>query len=108
DGEPLDDARLRAHLRGRLPEYMLPSQFVHLDSLPLTPNGKVDREALPAPDASRVGDGTGGVPPRDAVEEAVASIWREVLGAESVGAFDDFFELGGHSLSAARVVARLR
>jgi amino acid adenylation domain-containing protein len=97
---------LRGHLRERLPEYMVPSAFVVLGALPLTPNGKVDRRALPAPGAPPVGDGF--VAPRNAVEEALADIWRDVLGVERVGVFDDFFELGGHSLMATRVLSNVR
>ncbi|MBA3897664.1 MAG: amino acid adenylation domain-containing protein, partial [Sphingomonadaceae bacterium] len=86
---------LRASLAELLPDYMMPTRFVMLDALPLTPNGKVDRNALPAPEPSRA---EAAVAPRNPVEEALAGIWAEVLGAESVGVFDDFFERGGHSL----------
>jgi amino acid adenylation domain-containing protein len=99
-------ADLRAHLRTRLPEYMIPSAFVELERLPLSPNGKIDRKALPAPDApagSAAFDA-----PRGPVEELVAGIWREILGTEHVGIHTSFFELGGHSLLATRMVSRLR
>ena len=102
---------LRAHLRGRLPSYMSPTQILVLDALPLTPNGKVDRKALkalkalPAPAGS--GSGAGGRA-LTAVEEVVAGVWREVLGVGEAGAEDDFFELGGHSLLATKAVSRLR
>ncbi|HEV2150668.1 MAG TPA: amino acid adenylation domain-containing protein, partial [Longimicrobiaceae bacterium] len=98
-------AALRAHLGARLPEYMVPSDFVVLESLPLTPNGKVDRRALPAPEAA---SGDAFVAPRTPTEEIVSGIWAEVLGAARVGAADDFFALGGHSLLVARVVSRVR
>ncbi|MFP5287403.1 MAG: non-ribosomal peptide synthetase, partial [Thermoanaerobaculia bacterium] len=107
--EVLKPRELRAFLVQRLPEYMVPSDFVTLERLPLTPSGKVDRRALPSPDASaRVEDEVAYVAPRTPVEEALAGIWSEVLGVERVGAGDDFFNLGGHSLSAARVLSRVR
>jgi amino acid adenylation domain-containing protein len=97
---------LRSWLRQRLPDYMVPSAFVHLDELPLNPNGKVDRRALPAPEAG--GGETGGAAPRNPVEELLAGIWAEVLRIEPPGIGQSFFELGGHSLLAIRVVARVR
>jgi amino acid adenylation domain-containing protein len=102
-------AVLRRHLAASLPAHMVPAAWVLLPTLPLTANGKVDRRALLrlGPDP-RTGTGAGFVAPRTAVEEAVAAIWREVLGVEAVGIGDDFFLLGGHSLSATRVLSRLR
>ncbi|HLM57759.1 MAG TPA: amino acid adenylation domain-containing protein, partial [Pyrinomonadaceae bacterium] len=99
---------LRAYLRERLPDYMVPSAFVLLESLPLTPNGKVDRRALPAPDAAAAQTGAEFVAPRSPLEEALADIWRGVLGVERVGVHDNFFELGGHSLMATRVLSNVR
>ncbi|HEX7241870.1 MAG TPA: amino acid adenylation domain-containing protein, partial [Longimicrobiaceae bacterium] len=101
-----DPAALREHLRGRLPDYMVPALFVPLDSLPLTGNGKVDRAALPDPDPGT--DAREYLAPRTETERGVADVWAEVLGLERVGVRDDFFQAGGHSLAAARVVARLR
>ncbi|HST60441.1 MAG TPA: amino acid adenylation domain-containing protein, partial [Longimicrobium sp.] len=99
-------AELRTHLRGRLPEYMVPSAFVVMEALPLTPNGKVDRKALPAPEGRA--DERAYVAPRTPEEEALAEIWREVLRVDRVGLEDDFFELGGHSLLATQVLSRVR
>jgi amino acid adenylation domain-containing protein len=99
-------AELRARLRERLPEYMLPAAFVALDALPLTPNGKLDRRALPAPGGPAAGREY--VAPRTPAEELLAGVFGEVLHAERVGVHDDFFDLGGHSLLATRVVSRVR
>ncbi|NOZ57522.1 MAG: amino acid adenylation domain-containing protein, partial [Calditrichaeota bacterium] len=104
----INRAALREYLAERLPEYMVPSAFVVLDSLPLTPNGKVNRRALPAPDYSTDVQERAYVAPRTPMEELVAGLWEELLGASRVGAGDNFFEIGGHSLLATQVVSRLR
>ncbi|MEV5903054.1 amino acid adenylation domain-containing protein [Streptomyces sp. NBC_00015] len=99
-------ADLRALAAGALPEYMVPSAFVVLDAFPLTPNGKVDRLALPAPGREETTAGVF-VAPRTPTEEALATIWQDVLGVERVGVTDAFLELGGNSISALRVIMRL-
>jgi len=99
---------LRSFMLEQLPEYMLPSAFVSMDSLPLTANGKVDRRALPNPDQSKLGSDKVFVPARSPAEEKLAAIWKEVLKVERVGIHDDFFELGGHSLLATQVISRIR
>jgi acyl carrier protein len=96
---------LRAGLRERLPDYMVPSAFVWLDQFPLTPSRKIDRKALPSPEP--VAAGAQFVAPRDDLERVVGGIFAEVLGVERVGVEDDFFELGGHSLHATSVLAKL-
>ena len=105
-GAEVNTSALRSTLGKTLPDYMVPSAFVALDALPLTPNGKIDRKALPAPDFSAVVEEY--VAPRDATEETLAGIFREVLGLARVGIHDDFFAVGGHSLLATRVVSRIR
>jgi amino acid adenylation domain-containing protein len=98
-------AELRAWVRRRLPEHMVPAAFVSLASLPLTPSGKVDRRALPPPVEER--GGTPGLAATTRMQRVVAGIWREVLGLSEVGITDNFFDLGGHSLMLPRVHARL-
>jgi amino acid adenylation domain-containing protein len=104
-------AELRAWLKARLPEPMVPAAFVRLAELPLTANGKLDRAALPEPETSRREPGDFWVAPRSALEREIAAVWQEVLGVERVGAEDNFFDLGGHSLllvdAQARLAARL-
>ncbi|WP_147446830.1 non-ribosomal peptide synthetase, partial [Corallococcus sp. CA047B] len=96
---------LREHLRARLPEYMVPAAFVGLDALPLTTNGKVDRRELPAPSAATSSHEDDA--PLTPLQEQLASLFREVLRVERVGAHDDFFDLGGHSLLATQLVTRV-
>ncbi len=99
---------LRAFLRDRLPDYMVPADYVFLNTLPLTSAGKVDTNALPEPDQSRSSLEVAYVAPRTSTEKALAQIWKELLGVESVGVNDDFFDLGGHSLMASRMLFRTR
>ncbi|HEX7238741.1 MAG TPA: amino acid adenylation domain-containing protein, partial [Longimicrobiaceae bacterium] len=99
-------AELRAHLRERLPEYMVPGAFVALERLPLNASGKLDRRALPAPEREAAAEG--GKAPRTATEEVLSGIWTEVLGVEGAGMEESFFDLGGHSLLATQVVSRAR
>jgi amino acid adenylation domain-containing protein len=105
---PLSISDLRASLRERLPEYMVPAEFIALPALPLTPNGKVDRRALPAPERVRPQLDTAYLPPRTPMEEALARVWCEVLGVARVSIHDNFFDLGGHSLLAAQLMFRVR
>jgi aspartate racemase len=98
---------LRRFLKDRLPEYMVPTAFVMLDSLPLTPNGKVDRRALPAPEWNRERDDEDFVAPTQLLHQQLATIWEELLHIHPIGIRDNFFSLGGHSLLAARMVARV-
>jgi amino acid adenylation domain-containing protein len=97
---------LREHLKGILPDYMMPTAFVALNSLPLTANGKLDRRALPAPELSSYLT-RDYEPPQGEVEEALAEIWRKLLRLDRVGRNDNFFELGGNSLVATRVATHL-
>jgi amino acid adenylation domain-containing protein len=100
-------AELRALLREKLPDYMVPSAFVPLEKFPLTPNGKVDRKALPRPDFEAAADQGKFVAPGTPVEILIAGIWSEVLGVKRVGLHDNFFDLGGHSMLMVQVQARV-
>lgn len=96
-------ATLRNFLQSRLPQYMVPAYFIQLEHLPLTASGKADRKALPAP-LLKPHIYT---PPQTAIEQAIARIWRDVLGHEQIGLEDNFFEIGGHSLKAVQVISRI-
>jgi acyl carrier protein len=97
---------LRQFLRERLPEYMIPSAFVELESFPLTPNGKVNRRALPEP--AEVYFSASYVAPRTEMEQTIAGIWQVLFGMGQISVDSNFFELGGHSLIMVRVHSRLR
>ena len=97
---------LRAYLSKTLPEYMIPSYFVQLESIPLTANGKVDRKKLPKPEGS-VDSGEAYAAPRNQIEEQLARVWGEVLGSEKMGINDNFFMAGGDSIKAIQVASRL-
>ncbi|WP_347905415.1 amino acid adenylation domain-containing protein [Pseudomonas purpurea] len=106
-GESLRIDDLRTHLQGQLPDYMVPSAYVKLETLPLTANGKLDRKALPAPDQEAMPN-RGYEVPQGEVETTLAHLWAEVLKVEQVGRHDHFFELGGHSLLAVSLIERMR
>ncbi|WP_456439958.1 amino acid adenylation domain-containing protein [Caldithrix abyssi] len=107
--EPFIDRQdLRAFLRQHLPEYMLPTAFVFLDSFPLTASGKIFHRRLPRPQESDIAGGGEKIAPRNAAEELLATLWQDVLKIKEVGAFDNFFDLGGHSLLATQMVSRVR
>ena len=106
--QPPTISELNGFLRQQVPEYMVPSAFMFLDTLPLTSNGKLDRRNLPDPDQSRPEQESPFVAPRTPVEELLAQIWAEVLKLEQVGIHDNFFELGGHSLLLTQVASRIQ
>jgi len=99
---------LRAFLSARLPDYMIPANFVRLDSLPVNSNGKVDRASLPAPSALNSLQDDVQVLPTSSVERAVAEILSGLLKVEQIGANANFFMIGGHSLLGTQLIARVR
>jgi acyl carrier protein len=107
-GQSISVETLRAFLKSRLPQYMVPASFIPLDCFPLTPNGKVDERALPQPDQSHARLDGVFVAPRTDTESRLARLWSDVLKVEVIGIYDNFFDLGGHSLLATQVMARIR
>ncbi|WP_435635617.1 amino acid adenylation domain-containing protein [Pseudomonas solani] len=102
----LDTESLASQLRQGLPDYMVPAQWVLLESMPLSPNGKLERKALPQPEAGQSSKAY--VAPATATQQHLAAIWQEILGVAQVGAQDNFFELGGDSIVSIQVVSRAR
>ncbi|MHC5853958.1 amino acid adenylation domain-containing protein [Nostoc sp.] len=101
--------QLQTYIAQKLPEYMMPSGFVVLESLPLTANGKVNRRALRAfHNGIKPQLPENYIAPRTPIEQVLVKIFVEVLGLKSVGIYDNFFELGGHSLLATQLVSRVR
>ena len=100
EGRTVASGALRTYLGEKLPEYMIPSAFVSLDTLPRLASGKIDRQALPDPNHVRPEARSPMVPPRTAMERQLLDQWRAALGIVSIGILDSFFELGGNSLSA--------
>lgn len=108
-GSSFDTDAVRATLRERLPEYMIPSIFTTLAALPLTPNGKIDRKVLPAPHvADRPAAPSVSELMMTPVQRRVAAVWRDVLRTDRVGLHDNFFDIGGHSLLLVRLHADLK
>jgi amino acid adenylation domain-containing protein len=104
---PITVRDLQNHLVKQLPDYMIPSAFVLLETLPLNANGKVDRQALPAPVDVRTEVNENDVVLTLSIHEHLKLIWEELLDARPIGIRDNFFDLGGHSLLAARLVSRI-
>ena len=108
DPEVLTQTGLRKFLKERLPQYMVPSQFVLMEKFPLTANGKIDRQSLPRPAEKNAQPAREFVRPQTETEKALALIWSELLKIDSPGINDDFFDLGGHSLLAIKAASRIR
>ncbi|HEU4648610.1 MAG TPA: MupA/Atu3671 family FMN-dependent luciferase-like monooxygenase [Gemmatimonadales bacterium] len=107
-GTPPRDTELRDYLQDKLPEVMVPSLYVPLDSLPRTANGKLDRRALPAPSDVQPRTESAFIGPRNSLERQLALLWEDVLAQRPIGVRDNFFDLGGHSLLAVALVSRIR
>ncbi|MDQ0168369.1 non-ribosomal peptide synthetase, partial [Bacillus horti] len=103
--QDLDGAELKAELKAKLPDYMIPTLMMSMEKLPLTANGKIDRAQLPEPDRTQLAWSE--EPPAGEVEKRLAQLWQDVLGVERVGRGDHFFEMGGHSLKATQLLTRI-
>lgn len=108
EAEGVDRWEMRRFLCGRLPDYMVPSSFVLVDSLPRTSSGKIDRSSLPPADRAESDWPEEYAAPETETEALFANLWSEILGIQRVGAYDMFFNLGGHSLNALQFAARVK
>ncbi len=99
---------MTSFLKEKLPNYMIPSALVILETFPLTPNDQIDRASLPKPDYSLQDRNTDFVAPSNPIETKLAAIWKEILKVENISIHDNFFELGGHSLLATQLRSRIR
>jgi amino acid adenylation domain-containing protein len=107
-GQTPKSIELRSYLHEKLNDYMVPSTIVFLERLPLTPSGKVNRRALPEIETKRPELETAYVGPRTELEQAIASIWQQLLGIDEVGMADNFFDLGGNSLQIVQLHTKLK
>jgi amino acid adenylation domain-containing protein len=107
-GMKVDSDETREYLRGKLPEYMVPTAIITLERFPLTPNGKVDRKALPAPARQAAELNFEGLATRDLLDVQIISLWEKILNVRPVGLRDNFFDLGGNSLMAVRLFSEMR
>lgn len=105
--EEEDVQNLRTLLKKNLPEYMIPSYFVQLESFPVLVNGKIDYKSLPDPLINGISAKVAYVAPRNTIEKKLVSIWEEVLERETIGVRDDFFELGGHSIKGTKLLSKI-
>ena len=108
DGQKISISAMRDQIQEKVPQYMVPSNFMELGTLPLLSNGKVNRKALPAPDKVQIERTGPYMAPRSGTEQAISDIWRSVLKLDKVGVNDNFFDIGGHSLLMAQVANKLQ
>jgi len=107
ENQPVKRRELRRYLKERLPDYMIPADFIPLDKFPLTPNGKIDRKAFPKPGSNLQEQTETYIAPKTNHEKQIAQTWQSFLKIEKVGLHDNFFDLGGHSLLSIKVIIEL-
>jgi len=105
--QEVTDKELRQYLKERLPDYMVPGAFIHMDRFPLTSTLKVDRNALPEPNFDKARESTAYVAPKTQTEQKLALIWSSLLSQKKIGIHDDFFEIGGHSMMAVALMTKI-
>lgn len=105
--QEVTDKELRQYLKERLPDYMVPGAFIHMDRFPLTSTLKVDRNALPEPNFDKARESTAYVAPKTQTEQKLARIWSSLLSQKKIGIHDDFFEIGGHSMMAVALMTKI-
>lgn len=105
NNKKLMESDLKNYLRGKLPEYMIPSRFIEIDKIPVTSNGKIDRKSLPEPEESEFTSNY--KPPENRIEKQLVGIWEEVLDRKNIGIEDDFFELGGNSMNLISLASKI-
>ena len=98
---------VRAFLKDKLAEYMIPSMYVLLNAIPLTPNGKVNKKALPVPESIVIEIESNFIAPKTSIEKTLSEHWASLLNVKQVGLNDNFFELGGDSLLAIQVLCHI-
>lgn len=108
ENEPVEQSEIRAYLKAKVPEYMVPAYFIKLETLPLSSNGKVDRKQLPEPEANQAVSSNTFVAPRNETEAELVEIWKTIFSVEKIGIDDNFFELGGDSILGIQIVTRSR
>ncbi|MCB2376583.1 amino acid adenylation domain-containing protein [Hymenobacter sp. BT635] len=99
---------LRAYLKTKMPDYMVPSYFVQLAQMPISTTGKVNKGALPDPKTNALTSSQQHVGARNSREAKLIEIWKEVLHRDTIGVKDNFIDMGGTSLSAIQVILKLR
>ncbi|MEX6690965.1 non-ribosomal peptide synthase/polyketide synthase, partial [Danxiaibacter flavus] len=104
---PFDKTKVVEYLKSKLPDYMIPANWIILEKLPVTANGKINKKALPDPDGDSLFHNRYEAPETD-LQQVLANLWQELLGVDKIGILDNFFSLGGHSLIAVRVIAGIR
>jgi natural product biosynthesis luciferase-like monooxygenase protein len=107
-GQDLNAAKLHDYVKAMLPDYMVPSHIMPMESFPQTPNRKIDRKALPKPGQQPIGGTSAVKAPTGELENTLATMWRETLGIEHINRNESFFAAGGHSLSAVQVISKIR